>query len=137
MKKLWVNNSIAYRIYGGLKFYERKEIKDILAYLRLIANESDNQAFLRAINTPSRGIGIQTVKSIAQHARQNGTALLAALETVPSRNNGVKAFREIITKLKQKAHSVNLAELIRSTLELTEYEKALKASKDPNSVSRI
>ena len=65
---------IPYRVYGGLRFFERAEIKDALAYLRLIANRDDDPAFERAVNTPPRGIGERTVDVVRAEARRAGAA---------------------------------------------------------------
>ncbi|MCU0961361.1 MAG: AAA family ATPase, partial [Pirellulaceae bacterium] len=70
--------SIPYQIVRGVEFYQRKEIKDVLAYLRLLNNPSDDAAWLRVINTPPRRIGATTIARIGQHARDRGVALLAA-----------------------------------------------------------
>lgn len=66
---------IAYRVYGGLRFFERAEIKDALAYLRLIANRNDDAAFERVVNTPTRGIGERTIESLREYAQQNNVSL--------------------------------------------------------------
>ncbi|MDX2299987.1 MAG: DNA helicase II [Xanthomonadaceae bacterium] len=70
--------SMPYRVYGGLRFFERAEIKDTLAYLRLVANRADDAAFERAVNTPTRGIGSRTLDLIRQHARDAATSLWEA-----------------------------------------------------------
>jgi ATP-dependent DNA helicase UvrD/PcrA len=66
---------IPYRVYGGLRFFERQEIKDALAYLRLVMNRDDDPSFERVVNTPPRGIGTRTVESVREHARAAGTSL--------------------------------------------------------------
>ena len=69
---------IPYRVYGGLRFFERAEIKDALAYLRLIMNRDDDPSFERVVNVPPRGIGARTVEAVRQHARASGTSLWSA-----------------------------------------------------------
>src|SRR3546814_6333325 len=69
-----------YRVYGGLRFFERAEIKDTLAYLRLIANRADDTAFERAVNTPTRGIGTRTLDLVRQLARAQAISLWQASE---------------------------------------------------------
>ena len=69
---------IPYRVYGGLRFFERAEIKDALAYLRLIANRDDDPSFERVVNTPPRGIGARTVEAVREQARAAGTSLWRA-----------------------------------------------------------
>ena len=69
---------IPYRVYGGLRFFERAEIKDALAYLRLVMNRDDDPSFERVVNTPPRGIGARTVEAVREHARGTGTSLWRA-----------------------------------------------------------
>lgn len=71
---------LPYRVYGGLRYFDRAEIKDALAYLRIIANRSDDPAFERIINTPTRGIGDRTIVAIREHAKQSGITLWSALQ---------------------------------------------------------
>ncbi len=77
---------IHYRVYGGLRYFDRQEIKDALAYLRLIANRADDPAFERIINTPTRGIGNKTLVAIREQARTSGSTLWQALETLLQQN---------------------------------------------------
>ncbi len=132
-----INARIPYRIYGGLKFYERKEIKDIVAYLRLLVSDADNQSFLRTINTPPRGIGAQSVQSISNLARDRSLSLYEAAKIVAEKNKSVAAYVELIEKLRQESKVLPLAELIHSVYERTEYWERLKALKDPAAESRL
>lgn len=75
--------NIAYRVYGGMSFYQRKEIKDLIAYLRLSVNPQDEEALVRVINYPKRGIGSSTVDKLSQYANENGTTLWSALTECP------------------------------------------------------
>jgi DNA helicase II / ATP-dependent DNA helicase PcrA len=129
--------SIPYRIYGGLKFYERKEIKDVLAYLRLVANRADNQSFLRALNTPPRGIGAQTISRISRMAAQDAASLWAAAETLREHNKHIQAFMTLIEELSAMAHTADLSELIRVTIIRSGYEERLEDSKDISALSRL
>lgn len=132
-----INAALPYRIFGGLKFYERKEVKDVLAYLQLLVNPADDQAFLRIINYPPRGIGQQTVRSIIAHARERKSSLLEAIETLPSRNTGIKGFQKLIGELQSCLKGHTLSELIRKVVELSEYAAMLKAARDTSSESRL
>jgi len=132
-----MNLRIPYRIFGGLKFYERKEIKDIVGYLRLIVNEADTQAFLRIVNTPPRGIGAQTIQTITNLARDRGLTLFAAAEIVAEKSKGVAQFVEIIRLLRSESTRSSLGELIKMVLEKTEYWERLKLLKDPSTESRL
>src|SRR5690606_17411577 len=78
LEEAFRHQGIAYRIVGGQRFYERREVKDILAYLRLIANFADDDAFLRVANVPRRGIGDTSLARLAETARRQGLSLLGA-----------------------------------------------------------
>ena len=134
-----LNSKIPYKIFGGLKFYDRKEVKDILAYLRLLTNESDNQAYLRSINTPPRGIGPQTLQPIMDHSSQNNLSLFAATKELAGevRSKGVQEFLALMKSFKEAAEKNSLSELIEMVIEKSEYEKKLKNSKDVTAESRI
>ena len=70
---------IPYRVYGGISFFSRAEVKDILAYLRLILNPADDEAFLRIVNLPSRGIGAQSILALSESAHKRGIPLMSAV----------------------------------------------------------
>ena len=132
-----INQAIPYRIFGGLKFYERKEVKDILAYLRLVANPRDDQAFLRCINTPPRGIGAQTIKNISQRALQAGASLYETAQKLAKDGSALEMFNKLIQTLNALALNSNLSELVHQTIELSDYAQTLKSSKDPQSIARL
>src|SRR5690606_5249522 len=101
-----VQNKIAYRVYGGQRFFDRAEIKDALAYLRLIANRHDDAAFERVVNTPPRGIGDRTIDLLRARARREDTsmweAVLAELtdSTLAGRaKNALRTFMTLIEEL--------------------------------------
>ena len=128
---------IPYRIYGGLKFYDRKEIKDALSYLKLLLNDSDSQAFLRIVNTPPRGIGPTTVQAIVEEARTHGTTLLAAARVVAAKNKGVATFIELMDDFKAKLQDTPPSDLLSYILDRSGYIEKLKASQDPTLESRL
>ena len=116
--------NIPYRIYGGQRFFERAEIKDALAYLRLLLNRDDDGAFERVVNTPTRGIGDRTVEILRQHARQNNCSLWQAAETIiaqqglPARAaNAVKVFIELINELADTTNGLALEDQAAYVLE--------------------
>ena len=82
---------IPYRVYGGLRFFERQEIKDALAYLRLISNRDDDASFERVVNLPTRGIGARTVEVLRAHARDTGDLDVAGRAAPAARNSAAKA----------------------------------------------
>jgi DNA helicase-2/ATP-dependent DNA helicase PcrA len=128
---------IPYRIFGGLRFYDRKEIKDIICYLRLLQSSRDNQALLRVINNPTRGIGPQAVKAISDLANERAISLWEACQIVATKSDAMRGFVALITELRQIAEKDRLSELVRHVLNKTEYEKKLKDGKDPQNESRL
>lgn len=136
--------SIPYRLVGGVRFYERMEIKDILSYMRLIMNPSDDIAFKRVINTPTRGIGKTTVERLEEIGNLNKTSLLsAASRAVDSRefNAGttgkIRRFVEIMDLLTRESKNRNLSELYHLILDQTEYAQRLKNDDSPEAQSRL
>jgi DNA helicase-2/ATP-dependent DNA helicase PcrA len=116
--------SMPYRVYGGLRFFERAEIKDTLAYLRLIANRADDAAFERAVNTPARGIGDRTLDQVRQRARDAAAPLWEAvlLELMEGSlagraKNALRAFVDLIEQLAQETRHLALAEQIEHVLQ--------------------
>lgn len=135
---------IPYQIIGGFKFYERKEIKDILAYLKLINNKADNLSFERIINSPKRGIGAGTLDKIKNFAQEKNISLLEAAER--SKENPhlsgtyqgrVKKFADLIDKLDKINEKEGLANLFNAVTEKTGYLKTLKEEKTNEADSRI
>jgi DNA helicase-2/ATP-dependent DNA helicase PcrA len=113
------NAGIPYRVYGGLRFFERAEIKHALAYLRLIANANDDTAFTRAVNFPTRGIGARSIEQLADAAKALGSSLHAAIPHVAGAG-GTKlaAFAQLIIKLREAA-DLPLPELVEHVLDLS------------------
>ena len=113
--------SVPYEIYGGTSFYQRKEVKDVLAYLRLIANHADDEAFRRIINVPARGIGNVTMTRIAESARNNNTSLFDTasapdkygLEVSPAAKTKLVAFAGMIGKYSGMTDNMNALEIAR------------------------
>jgi DNA helicase-2/ATP-dependent DNA helicase PcrA len=115
LEEALIQQSLPYRIYGGLRFFDRQEIKDTLAYLRLIANRTDDAAFERVINTPTRGIGNRTIQLIRDAARDHGfTMYQASLHMLEHKDlsgraaNAVKAFIELIDHLEDECLNMDL-----------------------------
>lgn len=133
---------IPYKIVGGLKFYERKEIKDIIAYLRLIYNTSDNISLKRIINEPKRGIGKTSLDNIQQIAEQNGISMYEIIKNAEQYGlNRVKAnsdeFINLIEELRIKQNELSISELIKETLNKSGYTKALELENSVEAESRI
>jgi len=116
-----IYRNIAYRIYGGLRFFERAEIKDAMGYVRLIENTSDNIAFERIVNFPTRGIGLSTIEKIRSHASDNHTDLfqssIAIIESLPARaSNALQAFINLIEAISDSSKNLTLSEKVDSIL---------------------
>lgn len=131
-EEAFMRSGIPYRIIGGIKFYERKEIKDILAYLRVIHNPFDDIALLRIINVPTRGIGAQTLNHLQELARLGQTSIYSVIldceryESLGGR--GQKAllkFRQIMESLRLLNHSEKAAALIKHIVEAIGYKDYL------------
>ncbi|MEW6165001.1 MAG: UvrD-helicase domain-containing protein [Pseudomonadota bacterium] len=113
------NAGIPYRVYGGLRFFERAEIKHALAYLRLIANADDDTAFARVVNFPTRGIGARSIEALADAARAHGSSLHAAIPQVGGAGGAkLAAFAALIVRLREAAQ-LPLPELVENVLDLS------------------
>lgn len=122
-------SGVPYKIYGGLRFYERQEIKHALAYLRLAVNPDDDNALLRVINFPPRGIGSRTVENIQAAAREQGVSLWQAACSMGSKAAKVAAFVRLIETLQAQAPTVPLQEMLLGTIHesgLADYYKNQK-----------
>lgn len=108
---------VPYRIYGGLRFYERQEIKHALAYLRLVVNSDDDNALLRVINVPARGIGVRSVESIQALAEQQGITLWQAVCQMGSKHAKMAAFVRLIEDLKQQVAKLSLSEMLQTIID--------------------
>jgi len=116
-----IKHNLNYRIYGGLRFFERAEIKDAMAYIRLVENTSDNIAFERIVNFPTRGIGLKTIEEIRSHAIENHTDLfqssIAIVDSLPSRAaNALQAFIHLIEAISDSSKNLMLSEKVDSIL---------------------
>ena len=131
-----VRAGIPYRVIGGLRFYERAEIKDALAYLSVISNPNDDIRLRRIINVPRRGIGDTTINRAFEIANGLGLSLFEVLSKaeeyeVLSRSAGrLSAFAELLSDLREKAETLHLDELLGEVLERTGYTEMLKGEQD-------
>jgi DNA helicase-2/ATP-dependent DNA helicase PcrA len=121
---------IPYRVYGGLRFFERQEIKHALAYLRLIANADDDTAFARVVNFPTRGIGARSLESLQDAARAGGTSLFAAIPQVAGKGGAaLAAFAALVAKMGEMSH-LPLPELVDHVVELSGLREHYKNEKE-------
>lgn len=138
-----INSRIPYTIYGGLKFYDRKEIKDILAYLKLIVNPSDDVALKRIINVPKRSIGLKSIEKIEIQANIKGESLFSALldyeelDLSTKTKNSIKNFLLTISSLKSMAEIVSIDDLIEKIFENTNYRVELQDDDEIELESRL
>ena len=139
-----MSNSIPYKIVGGLKFYDRKEIKDIIAYLKLIYNHDDSASLRRIINTPKRSIGDTTVNKLAAIADERECSIFYVLDDIENLddfNAATKArliaFRDMIKEFSRNQNSVELSEFVPIVLECSGYMAELREENSIESQSRI
>ncbi|MBO5376551.1 MAG: UvrD-helicase domain-containing protein [Bacilli bacterium] len=118
MEEELLKNSIPYRIVGGIGFYSRKEIKDVLAYLRLIYNSKDNISLLRVINTPKRGIGNKTISNLIEKSNEQGVSIYDAISSGKELE-----FKNLIERFKEYSNSLTLTELVDKILDETGIKK--------------
>lgn len=125
-------NRIPYKIYGGLKFYDRKEVKDVLAYLRLISNPLDNVSLRRVINVPKRGIGDRTVEEIEMKSLEDNTSMFQVIIKAEEKLQGlrglnhIKEFSSIIKKLIALKDALPISEFAKKVIEISGYKQALE-----------
>ncbi len=117
-----LKENLPYRVIGSFYFYSRKEIKDLIAYLRLIHNSKDNISLLRVINTPKRGIGLKTIENLTTKADTEGISIYDAIESGKELE-----FKKTIEKLKSVAEDLTLTELIDKVLDASGMKKELES----------
>ncbi len=137
-----IRQGIPYRIYGGLKFYDRLEIKDIMAYLRVMINPADNISFERILNVPKRGIGDSTVDILKDYAEENGMSLFEACMSVPGTlgsraRKQIVMFNDLMMSLSMRVGSVSLEELVEQVIEETGLLAQYKKEQNEENISRI
>ena len=137
-------DNIPYRIYGGLSFYQRKEIKDVIAYFRLIANPNDEEAFKRIINYPARGIGDTTVGKIIQTAQQYGVSLwqvikepvLFPMDVSKGTMTKIQAFRELMEQWMGRVTTEDVYALGHDIIMNSGISKDIYSGRNPEDISR-
>lgn len=138
-----IKSDIPYQIVGGIKFYDRKEIKDLLAYLRLLSNPDDDISLTRIINVPKRGIGDTTVGKLAAAAAERGVSIFRLLYTVDDlgfsgrTRNALVEFYDMIAALHQMVEYLSVTELTEKLLEMTQYRLELQNENTIESRSRL
>ncbi len=135
---------IPYRVVGGVGFYARTEVKDMLSYLRYIVNPSDAVAFRRIVNVPRRSIGQQTLASLLEAANQSGVSVGQAVfdsnllkRAVPKKQRELERFAELINDLRDKAQSMSVSDLLVAVMEESGYLRELQADETAEGRARI
>lgn len=138
-----MKSAISYQMVGGTKFYERKEIKDMVAYLRLITNPNDDLSFERVVNEPKRGIGKTSVDRLRVYAADHGISLYQTIKEVdftgvtPRAANALSEFDVLLTSLIKQQEFLSATEMVEEVLKRTGYEQMLKNEQSIESLSRL
>ncbi|TVT27669.1 DNA helicase PcrA [Salinicoccus cyprini] len=139
----FVKSNIPYKMVGGIKFYDRKEIKDLMSYLKVILNPNDDISFERIINTPKRGIGPKTVDKLKAHGQATGISIFEGIKEsdfigIP-KTAVVKLMGlvDLLEQLKKKSRFITITELVDEVLESTGYIEVLESEKTIEARSRI
>src|SRR5246500_3278595 len=145
LEEVFIRAGIPYKVVGGVRFYERKEIRDIVAYLRVVDNPGDAVSMRRILNTPRRGIGDRAEACVAVYAENTGSSFADALEAaaegkVPLLNTraekAIAGFVEMLDELRGRLDD-DLGDLVESVLERTGYRRELESSSDPQELARL
>ncbi|MDP7705860.1 MULTISPECIES: DNA helicase PcrA [unclassified Mycobacterium] len=145
LEEVFIRAGIPYKVVGGVRFYERKEIRDIVAYLRVLDNPGDAVSMRRILNTPRRGIGDRAEACVAVHAENTGASFADALQAaaegkVPMLNTraekAIAGFVEMLDELRGHLDD-DLGELVEAVLERTGYRRELESSTDPQELARL
>src|ERR1700758_698093 len=145
LEEVFIRAGIPYKVVGGVRFYERKEIRDIVAYLRVLDNPGDAVSLRRILNTPRRGIGDRAEACVAVYAENTGSSFADALDAaaegrVPMLNTrsekAIAAFVEILDELRSRLDD-DLGGLVEAVLDRTGYRAELEASSDPQDLARL
>ena len=138
LEEACISNHIPYKIYGGLKFYDRKEIKDIVAYLKVIYNPNDSVSLKRIINTPKRGIGAETVSKLEAAAQEFGLSLFELISSIDDyevnlsagTKTKVKNFVSLVYELINQSKVMNIPDFLKDLIERTGYVSAIREEDD-------
>jgi DNA helicase-2/ATP-dependent DNA helicase PcrA len=144
LEEALMRQGLPYQVLGGVGFYERREVKDLLAYLRLVRNPRDPVAFRRVLNVPPRGIGARTLEEIERASAERGISLWEGLEAVdaeallPARATlPLRRFREMLERLRGEAEGLGIKDLLGRILEATGYSAALAQDDSQESQDRL
>jgi DNA helicase II / ATP-dependent DNA helicase PcrA len=147
-EEMFIRLGLPYKVVGGVRFYERREVRDALAYLRVLDNPEDTVSLRRILNTPRRGIGDRAEAVVAAYAERERISFAAALRAAaagqeiallnPRSRNAITAFVVMMDELREKVTAgEGVAEVLEAVLERTDYRAELDASEDPQDASRL
>src|SRR4051812_38303020 len=135
--------TVPYRLVGTVRFYDRREIRDLMSYLKLVANPADDEAFRRAVAVPKRGLGESTIETLSTAARGAGIPMLAAAERAdllagirPAARGALAEFAALIARFRDSAREAAVDELLREIVDAIRYDEYLKAE-GPESADRL
>ncbi len=145
LEETFIRKAVPYKVIGGVKFYERREVRDALAYVRAAVNPLDEVSVRRVLNVPARGIGVKTEATVAALAREHGVSFFEALEQAHEwvslgarAQNAIQRFLEVIRGLQDAvAEQTPANEVLAKALADSGYQKALEESKDPADEPRL
>lgn len=135
-----IQAGIAYKIIGGFKFYEREEIRDAVAYLRLVLNPHDDLAFMRVVNKPRRGIGDSVMRSLRAQAQAQRTSLFAAIETAdlkPAPKKTLMAFKQMVATWQEHSKNLSPEDLTKEIMNESGYLMMWRLDKSPEAPGRV
>ncbi len=125
------NAGVSYKVYGGLRFFERAEVKHALAYLRLIENPNDDTSFLRVVNFPARGIGARTVETLQDAARTTGRSLSQSVTAVPGKTGEkLQGFVKLIDSMREATRGLTLRHIIEHVVEASSLAEFYRTEKE-------
>jgi DNA helicase II / ATP-dependent DNA helicase PcrA len=137
LEESFVRRSLAYAVYGGMRFYERREVKDLLAYLRVIANPADEEAFARSVNTPARGIGEKSLDSLRIFARSKRVPTLEAIDEALEQKviksaaaRGAFTFKTLMEDLKKRVGLIDVADMLELIVDRIGFKQYLSQEVD-------
>ncbi|CAA9320544.1 MAG: ATP-dependent DNA helicase UvrD/PcrA, partial [uncultured Gemmatimonadaceae bacterium] len=143
MEEAMRKHAFPYRLVGAVRFYDRREIRDLMGYLKLIANPADNEAFRRAVAVPKRGLGDTTIEALAGAADAAGVPMLAAAQRPevltavrPAARTGLADFAALVLRLRERAKEAGVDELLRELVDAIRYGDYLRAE-GPDSAERL
>jgi len=142
IEEMLMRTGVPYKVFGGLKFYDRKEVRDVVAYLRVIVNPSDDVSLRRIINVPKRAIGDTTVQELMQHAMDNGMPLYSALSDMPDSlgarpRKNISEFFMLMTMLMAMKEAMPLSEFVPMLVEKTGLMEQYKKEDTDEARSRV